>query len=63
VHCKLLGNSLKDRRHDFENSINQAQQAALHVLVVVAKHAVEHVEKLDLMLHHRHPPEVELEQQ
>lgn len=59
---KLLRNSLEDGGDDLEDTIDEAQQTALHVLVVVFEDAVEHVEELDLALDNTHPAEVKFEE-
>lgn len=51
-NAKLFSHCLEDSRYDLENAINQAQKAALNILIVVPEHPVKHVEELDLMLDH-----------
>ena len=61
--CQLLRHRLKDSRDDLEDAIDEAKKAALHILIVVLQDTVKHVEELDLILHDRHPPEVQLEEE
>lgn len=51
-NAKLFSHCLEDSRYDLENAVDQAQKAALNILIVVPEHPVEHVEELDLMLDH-----------
>jgi len=62
-NVQLFCHCLEDGRHYFEDTINQAKQAALNILVIVSQNSVKHIEELDLVLDNRHPAEVQLKQE
>jgi hypothetical protein len=63
LKLQLFGDGLENSGHYFDHSITEAQKTALHVLKVVLKSTLKHIEELDLRLHDRDPPEVLLKKQ
>ena len=60
---QVLCDGFEDHGHDLHNPINQAQQAALDVLVAVSHESLNHTEELNLRHDNHHPSEVLLEKQ
>ena len=60
---QFLGDCLENRRNNLKDSIDEAEQAALDVLIVILQNTIQHVEEFDLILDDTHPSEVQFEEQ
>jgi len=61
INNELLCNGLENCWDYFLDSICEAEQTTLYVLIVIFEKFVEFIEEIDLLLDHSHPTEVKLE--
>ena len=59
---QLLTDGFEDSWNYFLDAICKTKQAALYIFVIISQYFVQFIEKLDLLLNHCHPTEVEFEE-